>query len=222
MRAFFALVRRDLLLSLREGAGAPVALYFFVLTGVMLAFAVGPEPALLARLGAASVWLAALLAGLLAMERLFEEDARDGGSDAMLSSGMSAESVFLAKVLVHFVTTGLPMIPAAMFTGLLYGMTLEPMAWLAASLVLGTPCLSLIGAAGAAVTVGAQRGGILLALLVLPLYIPLLIFALAAVAAGPSGQGGPPLMILAAMLLASAALAPFAGGAGLRRAADDS
>ncbi len=215
LRLFFS----DLRLQLRQGSDliAPVA--FFVLATLMIPLGVGPEPNLLARLAPGVIWVTALLATLLALDRLFQRDYEDGALDLLALSPMPLEFAVIAKVAAHWVVTGLPVMIAAPVLGLMLGLTAESYAALELSLLLGTPVLSLIGAFGAAVTLGARRGGALLAILVLPLYVPVLIFATSAVGAAAEGLSPRPhLLLLASFLALGLALAPFAAAAALRNA----
>ncbi len=215
----FRLFANDLRLQLRQGSDliAPVA--FFVLATLLIPLGVGPEPNLLARLAPGIIWVTALLATLLALDRLFQRDFDDGSLDLLALSPLPLELAVLAKVAAHWVTTGVPLLVVAPVLGVMLRLDGGSFVTLEASLLLGTPVLSLIGAFGAAVTLGARRGGALLAVLVLPLYVPALIFATGAV--GAAGQGlspAPHLLLLASMLAASVALTPFAAAAALRNA----
>jgi len=217
--AFLLLVRRDLRLALRQGGDAAMVVAFFVLAVVLFPFGVGPEPQLLARIGTGVIWVTALLAALLSLERLFQADYEDGSLEALALSPLPLELVVLAKCLAHWLMTGLPLLLTAPLLALLLGV--EPAAYptLLAAMLLGTPSLSLIGAVGAGLTLGARRGGVLLSLLVLPLYIPVLVFGVAAVGAELAGFGARPhLLILAAMAAAAVPLAPVAAAAALRQA----
>ncbi|HXV22776.1 MAG TPA: heme exporter protein CcmB [Alphaproteobacteria bacterium] len=219
MTAFLALLRRDLRLALRQGSDAALVIVFFVLAAVLYPFAIGPEPGLLERIAGGVVWVTALLAALLSLERLFLADYQDGALDLLALAPEPAPLLILAKVAAHWLTTALPLMAAAPVVALMLGAPATSIAPLMAALALGTPSLSLIGAIGAALTLGARRGGVLVPLLVLPLYIPVLIFGAAAVEAGMSGaELYPPLAILAALLLAALPLAPLAAAAGLRNA----
>ncbi len=216
---FVGLVGRDLRLSLRQGADVALVLVFFLLAVLLFPFGVGPEPAILARISTGVLWVMALLAALLSLERLFLTDYEDGSLDQLALLPMPLALVVLAKILAHWLATGLPLVVAAPLLAVVLGM--EPTAYpaLIAALLLGTPTLGLIGGVGAALTLGARRGGVLLALLVLPLYIPVLIFGAAAVDAALAGFAvGPPLAILGALLLAAVALCPWASAAALRQA----
>lgn len=214
-----ALVSRDLRLALRLGMDSLMAVVFFVLAVVLFPFGVGPEPAILARIAAGVIWVAALLASMLSLERLFQIDWEDGSLEGLALLPMPLEAVVAAKIAAHWLTTAVPLIIAAPVLALLLDMEVRAFGALVAALALGTPTLSLIGAVGAALILGARRGGVLLALLVLPLYIPVLIFGVAAVDAAASGlPTRPHLMILAGLFLGSLVLAPWAAAAALRQA----
>ncbi|MDF2095581.1 heme exporter protein CcmB [Aquibaculum arenosum] len=221
MSPWFALVARDLQLAWRQRGDLFLAVSFFLLVAALFPFALGPEPNLLLRIGPGVVWVAALLALLLSLERLFALEQEDGSLDLLLLSPLPAEALVLAKATAHWLTTGLPLVLAAPLVGLLY--TLPPGGYLVllASLLLGTPALSLFGATGAALCLGARRGGVLLPLLVLPLAVPVLIFGTAAVDATLAGlPARPHLLLLGALLLIALPVAAVAGGAGLRQAAE--
>jgi heme exporter protein B len=217
--AFLALLSRDLRLAMRSGGDVAAVLAFFVITVVLFPLGVGPELALLGRIAAGVVWVAALLATLLALDRLFAQDYEDGSLDLMMLSPLPLEAVVLAKALAHWLLTGLPLILLSPLMAAMLG--LQAGAWpvLALSLLLGTPCLSLIGAVGSALTLGARRGGALLALLILPLFVPVLIFGAAAVEAVATGlTARPHLLLLGGCLAAALPLAPIAAAAALRQA----
>lgn len=219
MSAFLTLVARDLRLAFRQGGDAAMVIAFFVLTVVLFPFGVGPEPELLQRIAAGIVWVTALLAALLSLERLFQTDYEDGSLEALALLPLPLEAQVLAKCLAHWLVTGLPLIVVAPLLALL--LHLDPAGYpaLLAGMALGTPILSLIGAIGAALSLGARRGGVLLSLLVLPLYIPVLIFGVAAIEAESQGFGArPDLLLLAALLVLAAGLVPFAAAAALRLA----
>jgi heme exporter protein B len=219
MSAFLTLVGRDLRLAFRQGGDAAMVIGFFVLTVVLFPFGVGPEPELLQRIAAGIVWVTALLAALLSLERLFQADYEDGSLEALALLPLPLEAQVLAKCLAHWLVTGLPLIIVAPLLALL--LHLDPAGYpaLIAGMVLGTPILSLIGAIGAALSLGARRGGVLLSLLVLPLYIPVLIFGVAAIEAEIQGFGArPDLLLLAALLVLATGLVPFAAAAALRLA----
>jgi heme exporter protein B len=217
--AFWTLVARDLRLAFRQGGDAAMVIAFFVLTVVLFPFGVGPEPELLQRIAAGIVWVTALLAALLSLERLFQADYEDGSLEALALLPLPLEAQVLAKCLAHWLVTGLPLIVVAPLLALL--LHLDPAGYpaLIAGMMLGTPVLSLIGAIGAALSLGARRGGVLLSLLVLPLYIPVLIFGVAAIEAEIQGFGArPDLLLLAALLVLAVGLVPFAAAAALRLA----
>src|SRR5689334_12233686 len=195
MSAFRLLVLRDLRLALRQGGDAAMVVAFFVLTVILFPFGVGPEADLLARIAPGILWVTALLAALLSLERLFLADWEDGSLEALALMPLSLEAQVLAKCLAHWLVAGLPLIVVAPLLALLH---LDAAGYpvLVLSLLLGTPTLSLIGAVGAALSLGARRGGVLLSLLVLPLYIPVLIFGVAAVEAAIGGFGVRPHLLL--------------------------
>lgn len=218
-RAFLVVVRRDLRLALRQGGDAALVAGFFVLTIVLFPFGVGPEPALLSRIGSGIIWVVALLAALLSLDRLFLADYEDGSLEDLALAPLALEFVVLAKVLAHWLVTGLPLTILAPVLALLLGIHPAGYGALVAAMALGTPGLSLIGAIGAALTIGARRGGVLLSLLVLPLYIPILILGAGAVEGAISGLGARPhLLLLGAIAVAALPLAPLAAAASLRQA----
>ena len=219
MTAFRRLVQRDLRLALRQGGDAAMVVAFFVLTVILFPFGVGPEPALLGRIAPGILWVTALLAALLSLERLFQADYEDGSLEALALMPLPLEAQVLAKCLAHWLVTGLPLSLAAPILGLLLQLDAAGYPVLVLSLLLGTPTLSLIGAVGAALSLGARRGGVLLSLLVLPLYIPVLIFGVLAVEQSIAGLGARPhLLLLGALLAAALPLAPVAAAAALRQA----
>ncbi|MCG8595829.1 MAG: heme exporter protein CcmB [Kiloniellales bacterium] len=221
MKAWLTLVGRDLRLALRQQADAAMIVLFFVLTAGIFPFGVGPEPNLLARIGPGVIWVTALLAVLLSLERVFLVDYEDGSLELLVLGPLPMELVVLAKVLAHWLTTGLPLIVAAPVIALLYNLDPVALPVLLLAMLLGTPVLSLIGAVGAGLILGARRGGVLIPLLVLPLTIPVLIFGVAAVDAALAELGARPyLLILGAMLLAALALTPWATAAALRQAVE--
>ncbi len=217
MRPFALIVGRDVRLALRQGGGAMLAVAFFVLAVMLFPLGVGPEPVVLRRIGAGIVWVAALLSALVSLDRLFQADYEDGSLDLLLLGPLPLEIVVVAKCTAHWLSTGLPLIVAAPILALLLNMEVAGLPALVAAMVLGTPTLSLVGAIGAALTVGIRRGGVLLTILILPLYIPVLIFGVAAIDGAISGLGAQPhLLILGGLLLGSLALAPWATAAALR------
>ncbi len=217
MRIFHHMVMRDLRLALRQGTDVAMVVTFFVITVTLFPLGVGPEPNILARIAAGVVWVTALLAVMLSLERMFQSDYEDGSIDLLLLTPAPLELVVLAKVAAHWLLTGFPLILTAPILAALMNMPGEGYLTLIAAMAIGTPTLSLVGAVGAALTLGARRGGVLISLLVLPLYIPILIFAVAAVDASITDlTTRPHLLILGAMLAAAMPLAPRAAAAALR------
>ena len=179
--AFFSLVRQDLRLALRGGIGSLVAVIFFVIAVSLFPLGFGPESMLLERVAPVVLWVCALLATMLSLGRMFDEDYEDGSLEVIALGPLPLEAVVLAKVLAHWLTTGLPLMCAAPVLALMLNMSVEGFAVLMIALALGTPILSLVGSIGAALTVGLRRGGVLISLLVLPLYVPVLLFGVGAV-----------------------------------------
>ena len=217
MRGVRALLARELRLALRHPADSLAAVLFFVLVAALFPFGIGPSPEALARLAPGALLAAALLAALLPLDRLFGADAEDGSLDQLLLSGLSPAAVAAAKALAHWLTTGLPLLLATPVAAAL--LNLPVAAWPVAMAVLGMAAgfLSLLGTAGAALTLGARRGGVLLPLLVLPLAIPAVIFGAAGIEAAAAGLAARPYLLLLGALLAGALpLAPLAAGAALR------
>ncbi|WP_410506562.1 heme exporter protein CcmB [Oceanimonas sp. CAM02] len=217
MHSFTGVVRRELVSALRRRADILNPLWFFVIVITLFPLGVGPEPALLARIAPGIVWVAALLASLLALERLFRDDYIDGTLEQMMLMPCPLGVVVLAKVLAHWLLTGLPLLLLSPLVAVLLSMDMNGFLGMFWTLLLGTPILSLLGAIGVALTVGIGKGGVLLSLLTLPLYIPVLIFATSAIET--AGLGLPysgQLAILGAMLAGSVTLAPFAIAAALR------
>lgn len=212
-----ALLLRDLRLATRAGGGFGLGLAFFLLVAVLVPLGVGPEPALLARIAPGILWVGALLACLLSLDRIFALDFEDGSMDLLATAPIPLEGVVLVKALAHWLVTGLPLTLMSPVLGLLLNLPGPGYGWLVLSLALGTPALSLIGAFGAALTVGLKRGGLLLSLLVLPLYVPTLIYGAEAVRRGAEGQGAlTALLLLAGITAGAAALLPFAAAAAIR------
>ena len=217
MDALLAIVARDLLIARRQGGATLLVVAFFVMTVTLFPLGVGPEAVVLARIASGVVWVAALLATLIALDRMFQADWEDGGLELLALAGPPLELVVLAKALAHWLSSGLPLIVAAPVLALSLQMDPAGLVVLVVAMGLGTPILSLVGAIGAALTVGMRRGGVLLSLLVLPLYLPVLIFGVAASeAAILELSPRPHLLLLGAGLLGSIALAPWAAAAGLR------
>ena len=219
MAGFIGLFRRDLRLALRQSGDTGLVLGFFVLAVVLFPLGVGPEPAILQRIGPGIVWVAALLAALLSLDRLFEADYQDGGLDLLVLSSLPVELAVLAKCAAHWVATGLPLALISPFLALLVDLDQGAILVLSSSLLIGTPALSLIGSVAAALSLGARRQGAVLSILVLPLYVPPLVFGAGAVEASVAGAGGRAyLLILAALSLAALAFCPWASAAALRQA----
>jgi heme exporter protein B len=217
--AFGAILRRDLRLGLRRGGDSLQPVLFFVLALALFPLGVGPAPEVLARIGVGVVWVLALLAVMLSLDRLYQGDAEDGSLELLAQGVLPLELVALAKCLAHWLTSGLVLVLASPLLALLMQLPAEAQGVLALALLVGTPTLTLVGGIAAALLIGARRSSVLLALLVLPLYIPILIFGVGAVEGEVMGLSGrPQLLILAAMLLAALALAPFATAAALRLA----
>ena len=213
-----ALIARDMRIALRVGGGALIGVLFFVVVVTLTPFAVGPDLALLKRIGPAVLWLGALLASLLALDRLFAADHEDGSLDLILTGRAPLELVIAAKGLAHWLTTAVPLIIAAPLIGLLLDIEAPAQSGLALTLLVGTPALTFIGIIGAAIAVTLRRGGLLLAVIVLPLTVPVLIFGVAAANAAVTGPVafGTPFTVLCALTLASLVIGPFAAAAALR------
>jgi heme exporter protein B len=211
------LLIRDLRLALRAGGGFGLGLAFFLILTVLVPFSVGPQSALLASIAPGILWLGALLACLLSLDRLLALDYEYGTLDVLTTAPLPLEAALAVKGLAHWLTTGLPLVIAAPFLGVLLSLPPQGFGWLVISLLLGTPALSMIGTFGAALTVGIKRGGLLMSLLVLPLYVPTLIFGAEAARRGAIGMAlETPLLMLAGISLGSVALLPFAAAAALR------
>ena len=214
---FLRLVGRELTLAVRGGIGTLMAVVFFVIAVTLFPLGVGPELGLLSRIAPGAVWVAALLAALLSLDRLFVADHEDGSLEQLMLGMLPLEFVVLAKTVAHWLTTGLPLAIAAPILALLLNMSSDGLVILIVSLLLGTPILSLIGAVGAALTVGLRRGSALIALLVLPLYVPVLIFGVGAVEGAVLDVGvHANLSIMAGGLVAALTLGPVAAAAALR------
>lgn len=212
-----ALLLRDLKLAFRAGGGFGLGLAFFLIVTVMVPFAVGPQSSLLATIAAGVLWLGALLACLLSLDRLLALDWEDGSLDLLATAPLPLEAVVTVKALAHWLTTGLPLVLVAPILGVLLNLPAPGFFWLVVSLLVGTPALSVIGTFGAALTVGLKRGGLLLSLLVLPLYVPTLIFGAEVARRGALGmETQTPLLMLAGITAATIALLPFASAAVLR------
>ncbi|MFM7347618.1 MAG: heme exporter protein CcmB [Tagaea sp.] len=221
MSAALALIARDLRLAWRHPHEIVTILAFFVVASSLFPFGIGPEPQILARIAMGVVWVVALLASLMSLERLFQAEADDGSLDLLVTAPAPLELLALAKVAAQWLSTALPLIATAPIVATMLQLPPEGFATLMLTLILGTPGLSLFGGIGAALSVGARRGGALLALIVLPLVIPILIFAVAAVDASIAGLSPRPhLFLLAGLSVFALTLAPFAMAAALRQAAE--
>jgi heme exporter protein B len=216
-QAFTILLRRDLTLAYRRRSEMINPLLFFVLVTALFPLGVGADPSLLREIGPGIIWVAALLASLLSLETVFRSDFDDGSLEQLLLSPHPLSVLMIAKVLAHWLITGLPLLIVAPLLGVLLNLSGDAMRTLLITLALGTPVLSLIGAIGVALTVGLRKGGTILSLLVLPLYVPVLIFAASAVANSDAGlQVGAHLSLLTALLVLAISLSPAATAASLR------
>lgn len=219
--ALKALLARDLALAFRRGGDTALGLVFFVVALSLFPFGVGASPDVLVRIGAGVIWVVALLAVLLGLDRLWQADHEDGSVELLLLAPAPLELLVAAKCLAHWLTSGLLLAAASPLLALLMSQPEGALWALPLALLLGTPTLTLIGSIGAALLLGSRRGGVLAALLVLPLYVPVLIFGVAAVEGVTLGLGGAaPFLVLAALLLLALALAPFATAAALRLAVE--
>jgi heme exporter protein B len=218
MAALTALIARDIRIALRVGGGALVGVLFFLAVVTLIPFALGPDLALLRRIGPAILWLGALLASLLALDRLFADDQADGSLDLILTGSAPLELAVATKALAHWLTTGLPLVIASPILGLLLNLEPEAIGVVALTLAVGTPALTFIGLIGAALAVALRRGGLLLPILIVPLTIPVLIFGISAANAALEGPVpfGTPFAILCALTLFSVVVGPVAAAATLR------
>jgi heme exporter protein B len=216
MSALRRLVARDLVLAIRAGGGAALALAFFAAVATLVPLGVGPDLKLLVRIAAGVLWVAAVLAALLSLDRLFQADFEDGSLDLMALSPLSLEAVALAKIAAHWLSTGLPLTLIAAVLAVAYGLPASGTVALVASLLIGTPAVSAIGGIGAALTLSIRRGGLILPFIVLPLIAPVVIFGSGAVLAELDGLANGALWFLAAFSLLAVALSPFAAAAGVR------
>lgn len=215
--AFISVLKRDLKIALRHRGDIFNPLMFFIIVVTLFPLGIGPEPGTLERIAPGIIWVAALLSSMLSLERLFKSDHADGALEQMMLSPQPLALMALAKVCAHWLVTGLPLLLIAPLLGVLLHLNPDSYVALLATLALGTPALSLLGAIGVALTVGLRKGGVLLSLLILPLYIPVLIFATSAVdAASMNLPFSGHLAILAALLVGATILAPVAIGASLR------
>ena len=217
MRSFFTLVGRDLRLAVRQGGALGTALGFYLVVVAMLPLGLGADLNLLSRIAPGVLWIALLLSALLSLGRVFESDYEDGSLDVLATGPLPLELVAAAKALAHWISTSVPLALLAPVLGILLNLELVAYPALVATMLIGTPAVSFIGAIGAALTLTARRGGLLIALLVLPLYVPTLIFGIAAISAmlGPDDVA-PPLLILTAISLGAIVLGPLAAAAALR------
>ena len=217
LKALNCVIRRDLLLAFRRRSDVLTTLFFFVIVATLFPLGVGPEPALLRTMAPGILWVAALLASMLALGRLFALDYADGTLEQMLLTAEPLTVIVIGKVIAHWLVSGLPLVLLAPLLAVQFDLPRESVAVLFFSLLIGTPVLSLIGSIGAALTLGVRGGGVLISLLVLPLYIPVLIFGAGAVGAQASGLGSSAhLLLLGGVLAGAAALAPWATAASLR------
>lgn len=217
MKRFLSLIGRDLTLAVRQGSAVTLGLSFFVIVIILFPLGVGPELAVLARIGPGVLWVAALLACLLTLDRMFQADYEDGSLDLLMIGPLPLEILVLAKVIAHWLTSVLPLIVIAPILALSLNLPGEGISALVVSLLIGTPTLSLIGSVGAALTMAMRRGGVLLSLLVLPLYIPVLIFGVAAVEAAVAQLSVTPhLLLLGGVSLGALVVGPLAAAAALR------
>jgi heme exporter protein B len=218
MTALAALYMRDLKLAVRVGGGAGIGVLFFLIVVVLMPFAIGPDLALLARIGPAILWLGALLASLLTLDRLLTADAEDGSLDLILTGGTPLELAVAAKALAHWLTTGLPLVVATPLFAIFMNLDTQASLAVALTLLAGTPALTFIGLVGAALSVTLRRGGLLLTVLILPLTVPVLVFGVAASNAAIVGPlpFGTPFTILCALTLAAFVIGTFAAAAALR------
>jgi heme exporter protein B len=218
MSGLSALLVRDMRLAVRVGGGAWMGVLFFLIVVTLMPFAIGPDLALLQRIGPAILWIGALLASLLTLDRLFAADYDDGSLDLLLMGRIPIELAVAVKALAHWLTTGLPLVIAAPVLGVMLNLDLPATTAVALTLLAGTPALTLIGLIGAALAVALRRGGLLLPVLILPLTVPVLIFGVAASNAAIVGPVpfGTPFTILCGLTLGSLVLGPFAAAAALR------
>ena len=218
MSPFATLLKRDLRLAVREGGAIGTALGFYLVVVALIPLGLGPDLKLLSRIAPGVLWIALLLSALLSLGRVFETDHEDGSLEVMATGPLPLELVAAAKSIAHWLSTALPLTVMAPLLGLLLNLELAAYPLLVLTMLVGTPAISFLGAIGAALTLGARRGGLLIALLVLPLYVPTLIFGISAIGAALLGPAGfqPSLLILAAISLFAAVLGPFAAAAALR------
>jgi heme exporter protein B len=219
MNSVSAILGREMRLALRQSSDTMMVIAFFVIAVVLFPFGVGPEPNMLARIGPGVIWVAALLAAMLSMERMFQADYEDGSLELLVLTPVPLELTVIAKVFSHWLTTGLPLSVVSPLLAIMMNIPTEGWGILILSLALGTPTLSLIGAVGAGLVLGARRGGVLLSLLVLPLFIPVLIFGVGSVDMMLNGlEAKAHMLLLGGIFLGSLALTPWATAAAVREA----
>ena len=219
MKSFINIISRELKLILRQGIDSMMIVMFFVVVVILFPFGVGPEPNMLSKISAGVIWVAALLASILSLDRVYQTDFEDGSLELLMIQPLALELIVAAKITTHWLTTGLPLILAAPCLALLLNMDAGGFLVLILSLVIGTPTLSLIGSIGAALTLGARRSGMLLSLLILPLYIPVLIFGISAIDAALSSLTWQAhVLIQSGILVGVIPLSLWASSAALRQA----
>ena len=212
-----ALLQRDLILAVRAGGGFGLGMAFFLIVVILVPLGIGPDMEILSKVSVGILWVGALLACVLSLDRIFSLDYDDGTLELLLTSPIPLEAVVTVKSFSHWITTGLPLVVISPILGLLLGIQISDLKWVFISLLLGTPALSVIGAFGAALTVGIRRGGLLLSLLVLPLYVPTLIFGANVASKGLADiSNNSALLILTAVTLAAFSILPFASALVLR------
>lgn len=217
LQSMLMIIKRELLIAFRRQADILNPLWFFIIVITLFPLSIGPEPNLLARIAAGIIWVAALLSALLSLERLFRDDFQDGSLEQMMLMPLPLQLVVISKVIAHWLLTGLPLILISPLLAVLLSLDFNTWWTVVQTLLVGTPTLSFIGAIGVSLTVGLQKGGVLLSLLILPLYIPILIFATSAIDAASLGMPfNGQLAIMAAMFIGSVTLTPFAISAALR------
>lgn len=218
MSAVWTLLKRDLILAMREGGAIGTALGFYLLVVAMLPLGLGPDLNLLSRIAPGILWIALLLAALLSLGRIFETDFEDGSLELMALGDLPLEVVVAVKSLAHWLTTGIPLALLAPLLGILLNLDIDAYGVLVLTMLAGTPAISFLGSIGAALTLRARRGGLLLALLVLPLYVPTLIYGITAISSALTAPDAfvPSLLILTAVSLGSLVLGPVAAAAALR------
>ena len=213
-----AIIRRDLSLVMRQGSDAFVVLIFFIVTVTLFPLGVSPDALILQNLASGIVWVGALLAAMLSLDRLFQTDYDDGSLELLVLSPYPLEIVVLCKCFVHWLTTGLPIMVISPVLALMLNIKTGAFLYLVTSMALGTPIISLLGAVGAALVLGSRRSGVLIALLIIPLTIPILLFGVGAIQAATEGyNASSPLMFLGALLLFSIALCPWVIASSLRQ-----